>query len=113
MLPKIAEPKRRTQKPMASPTPLQPDDAYWERFIQHRFGNLKTTVATPPTKEEAKVLSDPLFPKFLELLSADWGQGPGSINNFLKLPQDEKLFYLGAFQIWKENIQKKGIKIQV
>jgi hypothetical protein len=64
-----------------------------------------------PSKEEAKVLNDPLFQKFLEILSSDWGQGPGSISNFMNLPENDRLFYLGAFQIWKENLKAKNIRI--
>jgi hypothetical protein len=70
-----------------------------------------TVPVQTPSKEEARVLSDPLFQKFLELLNADWGQGPGSVSSFMKLPEDERLIYLAAFQNWKENLQKKGIKV--
>ncbi len=92
----------------------QVGEDWWVSFLKNRgymseSATLQTTAT--PSPEEARVLNDPLFAKFLELLSRDWGQGPGAISNFLKLPQDEKLLYLGAFQNWKESIRKKGIKV--
>jgi hypothetical protein len=108
-------PKGRKQDTAASVTVADADP--WQAFLEalHLVGGITVESEAPSSQVpgEAKVLSDPLFPKFLELLSSDWGQGPGSISNFQKLPQDEKLFYLGAFQIWKENLKKKNIRVQV
>jgi hypothetical protein len=106
-------PRRKQEVQPVTATDSDP----WQAFLEalHLVGGISVTseALSSQVPGEAKVLSDPLFPKFLELLSSDWGQGPGSITNFQRLPQDEKLFYLGAFQIWKENIRKKGIKVQV
>jgi len=106
----------RKKQDISTPITI-PEPDPWQAYLEaiHLTGGIALQAETPTTQVpgEAKVLSDPLFSKFLELLSSDWGQGPGSLSNFQKLPQDEKLFYLGAFQIWKENLKKKGIKVQV
>jgi hypothetical protein len=107
----------RRKKAVIETTPIVTGN-YWDDVLiklGYRLPYLQPiaipTQQTPTSKEEAKVLNDPLFPKFLEILSSDWGQGPGSISNFMNLPESDRLFYLGAFQIWKDAIKKKNIRI--
>jgi hypothetical protein len=46
---------RRTKQQI---TPLQPDDQYWARFIQHRFGSLESVEKVAEKRREPSPVSD-------------------------------------------------------
>ncbi len=102
-------PRRRNPQ---TPPPRPPTEDYWTQFLKafNLIGIVEPQLTQPPpVAGELKTLRDPMFQKFLYYAS-QYG-APGNISSFQKLPANEKLYYLKAYQVWTENIKKKKIKV--
>jgi len=88
---------------------LIPTKDYWQDFlmVHNIIGDISEEITSEETQIE--VPPDPEFIKFLQVASR-WG-APGTVAQFKKLPAADKAYYLKAYQIWLQNIKKKGIKI--
>lgn len=70
------------------------------------------STTTGQTGWEMKVISDPLFEKFLRYGPGKAGGGPSTIAAFLNLPEEDKRFYARIFQTWKKIVKEKGVNVE-
>ena len=107
-------PRRRTRtyQPILTEEQLDSED-YWLNFLRSKGLYSKTMVGLivkPEISEaESTVARDPMFAKFLHYASK-YG-APANYSQFRKLPPQERLYYLKAYEEWLKNIRRKGIKV--
>ncbi|MEM1551586.1 MAG: hypothetical protein QXH03_02815 [Candidatus Bathyarchaeia archaeon] len=99
-----------------SQPPTAEDPNWWLEFLAHKGLLHQTTAAgshilvVEPEVEQA--LQDPMFQKFLEYGPGKTG-GPATVADFLRLPLDQKKFYIEVFKNWKKVIREKKVNLEL